>query len=114
MVIHTKERFQIIVAALNQQFDGFMVFQLAGSLADKPASYHDADIIVHPRILFDMDAFSKGCKLAGMEIVEVDKTSATPFPGRPEGQDRIKLKFGSGEVIDLFFPKGSLDRKSHK
>jgi hypothetical protein len=111
MVIHTRERFTTIVAGLNQAFDGFMIFQLAGSLADKPASQHDADIIVYPRLPFEMNAFSKGCTDSGMQIVAVDTTSTTPFPGRPEGQDRIQVKMSSGEVIDLFFPKGSLGPK---
>jgi hypothetical protein len=30
MVIHTSERFKVIVSGLDQAFDGFMVFQLAG------------------------------------------------------------------------------------
>lgn len=63
---------------------------------------------MYPTLSFDMNAFSKGCKDGGMEIVAVDKTSTTPFPGRPNGQDRIQVKMSSGEVIDLFFPKGSL------
>jgi len=109
MVIDTSERFKAIVAGLNQAFEGFMVFQLAGSLAANQASPHDADIIVYPKLPIDMKAFSRGCKDSGIEIVEVDKTSTTPFPGRPEGQDRIQVKISSGEVIDLFFPKGSLE-----
>ena len=48
------------MAGLNKAFDGFMIFQLAGSLTDKPASQHDADIIVYPKFPFDMKAFSKG------------------------------------------------------
>jgi hypothetical protein len=111
MVLHSRERFTTIVAGLNKAFEGFMIFQLAGSLTDKPASQHDADIIVYPRLAFDMNAFSKGCKDAGIQIVAVDTTSNAPFPGRPNGQDRIQVKMRSGEVIDLFFPKGSLEPK---
>lgn len=110
MAIHTKERFQSIVDGLNQAFDGFMVFQLVGSLAEKPASHHDADIVVYPKVPFDMKSFSQGCNDAGMEILAVDVTSTTPFPGRPQGQDRLQVKIGSGEIIDLFLPKGSLQR----
>jgi hypothetical protein len=109
MAIHTSQRFKTVVVGLNQAFDGFLVFQLAGSLAEKPASQHDADIIVYPKLPFGMGAFSQGCKNGGMEIVAVDKTSTTPFPGRPQGQERIQVKISSGEVIDLFFPKGSLE-----
>jgi hypothetical protein len=112
MVIHTKQRFQTIVAGLNKAFEGFMVFQLAGSLADKSASQHDADIIVYPKLPFEMEAFARGCKEGGVEIIAVDKTSTTPFPGRPEGQDRVQVKMSSGEIIDLFFPKGSVKVKT--
>jgi hypothetical protein len=112
MVMHSRNRFKTIVAGLNQAFDGFMVFELVGSLTDKHASAHDADIVVYPKLPVDMKAFSRGCKDAGMEIVAVDETSSTPFPDRPQGQDRIQLKISTGEVIDLFFPKGSL--KSQK
>jgi|HubBroStandDraft_6_1064221.scaffolds.fasta_scaffold94957_2 hypothetical protein len=109
MVIHTSERFKGVVAWLNNAFDGLMVFQLVGSLAEKPASFHDADIIVYPKFPFDLKAFSRGCEAGGVQIVALDGASTTPFPGRPEGQDRIQLKVASGEVIDLFLPKGSLE-----
>ena len=108
MVIHNSERFKVVVAWLNNAFDGLMVFQLAGSLAEKPASFHDADIIVYPEFPFDLKAFSRGCEAGGIQIAALDGSSTTPFPGRPEGQDRIQLKMSSGEVIDLFLPKGSL------
>jgi hypothetical protein len=110
VVLHSRERFKTIVAGLNHAFDGFMVFQLAGSLANKPTSHHDADIIVYPKLPFDMKAFSHGCKDGGMEILAVDTTSIAPFPGRPNGQDRIQVKISSGEIIDLFFPKGFLQQ----
>jgi hypothetical protein len=108
MVIHSSERFMVIVALLNQEFGRSMIFQLVGSLAQKPASYNDADIVVHPLLPLDLEAFSQGCMGFGTEILETDTNSKTPFPGRPEGQDRIRLKVSSGDVIDLFFPKGSL------
>jgi hypothetical protein len=111
MVIRTSERFNTVVAWLNSAFDGLMVFQLAGSLTEKPASFHDEDIIVYPKFPFDLTAFSRGCEAGGIQIIAIDGTSTTPFPGRPEGQDRIQLKMGSGEVIDLFLPKGSLGAK---
>jgi hypothetical protein len=75
MVIHTSETFKAVVAALNNAFDGLMVFQLAGSLVGKPASFHDADIIVHLKSPFDLKAFSQGCEAAGTQIVAVDGTS---------------------------------------
>lgn len=111
MMIHTSERFKAVVAALNNLFDGQMVFQLAGSLAEKPASFHDVDIIVYPKFPFDLKAFSRGCEAGGMQIAATDGASTTPFPGRPEGQDRIQLRMVSGEMIDLFLPKGSLGAK---
>ena len=46
-VTHTQERFRSIVNALNTAFAGTMTFQLVGSLAEKPASFHDADIVVY-------------------------------------------------------------------
>jgi hypothetical protein len=109
MVIHTSHRFKTSVAGLNQAFHGFMGFQLAGLLVEKPARQDDADIIVYPKLPSDMKAFSNGREDGGMEILAVDKTSTTPFPGRPEGQDRIQVKLSSSEAIDLFFPKGSLE-----
>jgi len=109
MATHTSERFQAIVAGLNQAFDGFMVFRLVGSLAEKPASQHDADVIVDPKVPVDLKEFSRGCKDAGIQVLAIDKTSTTPFPGRPNGQERIQIKFVTGEEIDLFFPKGSLE-----
>jgi len=114
MVVHTKAQFESVVAGLNQVFDGLMTFQLAGSLSGKPASYHDADIIVYPKLPSGVRGFLRGCKEAGIEILAVDATSATPFPGRPEGQDRIQIKFSAGYVVDLFFPKGYLSEVSGK
>lgn len=106
MATHTHEQFQAIVDGLNRAFDGWMTFQLVGSLKEKPASYHDADIVVYPKLRGGFDAFNRGCKDGGTEIVEIDTNSTTPFPGRPDGQDRVQLKFASGQSIDLFFPKG--------
>lgn len=68
----------------------------------------DADIIVHPRLAFPLKAFADGCKSGGMEILAIDLESTAPFPGRPQGQDRLQVKCVSGEIIDLFFPKGFL------
>jgi hypothetical protein len=53
-----------------------------------------------------LDGFIKACQQTGAEIVEVDTNSTIPFPGRPDGQDRIQLKFTTGQIVDLFFPKG--------
>ena len=107
-MIHTQEQFRSIVDALNKIFAGNMTFQLAGSLAHKPASFHDADIIVYPSLPVTdvtLDAFARGCRAAGNEVLAIDKTSTTPFPGRPHGQDRIQVKFKTGQVVDMFFPK---------
>jgi hypothetical protein len=110
MVTHTKSQFEAVVAALNQAFDGWMVFQLAGSLSGKPASFHDADIIVYPRLTSGVKGFLQGCREARIEILALDDTSTTPFPGRPAGQDRIQVKLASGHTVDLFFPKGYLSQ----
>jgi hypothetical protein len=110
LAIHTKERFQAIVNTLNELYKGAMVFQLAGSLANKPASFHDADIIVYPALPMSdgsLEAFARGCAKAGSEVVAIDKDSRTPFPGRPDGQWRVQIKFSGGELVDLFFPKPS-------
>ncbi len=110
MPTHTNEQFTRIVDALNQTFGGYLTFQLVGSLKEKPASYHDADIVVYPLPIFppgiDLRGFARACKSVGIEVMEVDTDSTDPFPGRPEGQDRIKLKFTTGQIADLFFPKG--------
>ncbi len=112
MPTHTQEQFQRIVDALNQMYDGMMIFQLVGSLKEKPASYHDADIVVHPVAVppalwsSGFQGFLRGCRKGGIEIIEVDGNSSTPFPGRPNGQDRVQVKFTTGQVVDLFFPKG--------
>jgi hypothetical protein len=110
MAIHTKEQFTAVVAGLNKAFDGLFTFQLVGSLKDKPASYHDADIVVYPHPAMpagiQLEGFIKACKQSGAEIIEVDTDSTTPFPGRPDGQDRIKLKSTTGQIVELFFPKG--------
>ncbi len=105
MAIHTQERFRVIVNNLNEVFKGIMTFQLAGSLARKPASFHDADIIVYPTLPSNdrtLEGFARGCRKAGVEVEEVDKDSRTPFPGRPQGQYRVQTKFPGGEVVDLF------------
>ena len=107
-MIHTQEQFRRIVEALNTIFAGSMTFQLAGSLADKPASFHDADIIVYPSLPITdatLNAFAQGCRDAGNEVLAIDKTSKAPFPGRPQGQDRVQVKFKAGQVVDMFFPK---------
>jgi hypothetical protein len=106
MATHTQEQFQKIVDALNLIFGTYFTFQLVGSLKEKPASYHDADIVVYPKLPGGFDGFIRGCKAGGTELVAIDTTSTTPFPGRPNGQDRVQVKFSSGQLIDLFFPKG--------
>jgi len=78
MVTHTKLQFEAVVAGLNQAFDGWMVFQLAGSLSDTPASFHDADIIVYPKLSSGAKGFLQGCRDAGIEIVALDDASTTP------------------------------------
>ena len=106
MAIHTKEQFTAVVASLNKVFDGWMTFQLVGSLNEKPATYNDADIVVYPKLDSGFAGFLQGCKDGRIEIVKIDKKSTAPFPGRPDGQDRVQLKLASGQVVDLFFPKG--------
>ena len=106
MATHTHEQFQAIVDALNKAFNGWFTFQLVGSLKEKPASYHDADVVVYPKLPGGFDGFIRGCKDGGTEVVAIDTNSTTPFPGRPNGQDRVQLRFASGQLIDLFFPKG--------
>src|ERR1039457_1229509 len=105
MANHTNEQFMRIVDILNLTFKDKMTFQLVGSLAEKPASYHDADIVVYPHPAMpagiQLEGFIKACKQSGAEIIEVDTDSTTPFPGRPDGQDRIKLKFTTGQIVDL-------------
>ncbi len=84
MATHTHEQFQKIVDVLNMQFKGKMSFQLVGSLSQKPATYHDADIVVFPPPGFPggiaLEGFAKGCQKSGAQIVEIDKDSTTPFP----------------------------------
>jgi hypothetical protein len=107
-MIHTQDQFRKIVDALNTIFSGSMTFQLAGSLAHKPASFHDADIIVYPSLPVTdvtLEAFARGCRDAGNEVLAIDKTSTVPFPGRPHGQDRVQVKFQTGQIVDMFFPK---------
>jgi len=104
-MIHKKERFETIVAALNAQFKGSMTFELAGSLAHNSTSDHDADIVVHPVVPPDLHAFAQGCKSAGLNVVAIDTNSTEAFPGRPQGQDRVQVKWPDGTVIDMFFPK---------
>lgn len=103
---HTRERFEFIVKTLNDGFKGSMVFELVGSLTQKGTSDHDADIVVHTTLPVPLSALKGGFAKGGTEIVAVDRDSKTPFPGRPDGQDRIQIKMQSGEVIDLFYPKG--------
>jgi hypothetical protein len=108
MVTHTHEQFQAIVDGLNnaKALGGLFTFQLVGSLKEKPASYNDADIVVYPKLPGGFDGFVRGCKDGGIEVVAIDTNSTESFPGRPTGQDRVQLKFASGQVLDLFFPKG--------
>jgi hypothetical protein len=106
MATHTHEQFQAIVDGLNKASGDWFTFQLVGSLKEKPASYHDADIVVYPKMPGGFDAFIRGCKNVGIEVIAIDTDSKDSFPGRPNGQDRIQLKFTSGQVLDLFFPKG--------
>lgn len=110
MPTHTQEQFTRIVDLLNMMFKDKLTFQLVGSLSEKPASYHDADIVVYPRpgmpAGIQLAGFIRACEKSGAEIIEVDRDSTTSFPGRPEGQDRIQLKFTTGQIVDLFFPKG--------
>lgn len=35
------------------------------------------------------------------------RDSTTPFPVRPDRKDRIHMEFPTGQVTDLFFPRGS-------
>ena len=110
MAGHTSKQFTRIVDILNLMWKDKMTFQLVGSLAEKPSSDHDADIVVypHPALPSGIDpvGFMNGCKSSGAGIVEIDRNSTTPFPGRPDGQDRIRLRFPTGQLVDLFFPKG--------
>lgn len=110
MATHTHEQFQKIVDMLNMQWKGKMSFQLVGSLSQKSESDHDADIVVTPAPGLPggiaLEGFVKASQETGMEIVAVDTDSKDPQPGRPEGQDRIRLRFSTGQEIDLFFPKG--------
>jgi hypothetical protein len=109
MANHTQEQFQKIVDILNMQWKGKMSFQLVGSLSQKLAG-NDADIVVTPApglpAGIEVEGFAKACRETGMEIIEVDRNSVTPFLGRPDGQDRIRLRMTTGQEIDLFFPKG--------
>jgi hypothetical protein len=110
MANHTHEQFQKIVDILNTQWKGKMSFQLVGSLSQKSVSANDADIVVTPAPGLPggiaLEGFAKACQETGMQIVEVDRDSKDPYPGRPEGQDRIRLRATTGQEIDLFFPKG--------
>ncbi len=103
---HPAELFRMIVAVLNAQFQSAMRFELVGSLVSKAASPHDADIIVHASFPISLGALAAGFK--GGRIVEVDRNSTAPFPGRPEGQDRVRVAWGPGLALDLFFSKGVL------
>jgi len=105
-VHHPAELFRMFVATLNAQFRGVMRFELVGSLVSKAASLHDADIIVHAPFPIRLGALAAGFK--GGRIVEVDRNSTVPFPGRPKGQDRVRVAWGPGLSLDLFFSKGVL------
>jgi hypothetical protein len=106
MATHTHEQFRAIVDALNKTYGEWYTFQLVGSVKEKAASDHDADIVVYPKLPGGFGAFIRGCKDGGIEVVAVDTNSNDPYPGRPNGQDRVQLKFAGGQLLDLFFPKG--------
>ena len=95
MADHTHEQFRRIVDILNLTWKDKMKFQLVGSLAEKPASYNDADIVVYPHPAMPpgiaLEGFVKACKESGARIVAVDTDSTERFSGRPDGQDRIRL-----------------------
>jgi hypothetical protein len=107
---HTREQFTAIVETLNQFWTDKMTFELVGSLTEKSESDHDADIAVYPLPGLPpgipVEGFINGCRKSGAEVVEVDRESKGPFPGRPDGQDRIRVRFTTGQVIDFFFAKG--------
>ena len=103
---HPAEFVRMMVAVLNGQFKGAMKFELVGSLSWRPFSDHDADIVVHSCIPVHLRALARGFR--GGRIVEVDKNSTTSFPGRPDGQDRVRVAWEAGFALDLFFAKGVL------
>jgi hypothetical protein len=103
---HPAELFKLMVATLNRQFQGRMTFELVGSLEWKSASEHDADILVHTLFPIHLSALAAGFN--GGRIVAVDRNSTMPFPGRPDGQDRVRVAWEPGLAIDLFFAKGVL------
>jgi len=103
---HPTELFKTMVAILNRQFQGAMAFELVGSLASKDTSRHDADIVVHTRLRIPLRALAAG--LGGGRIEMVDRNSTAPFPGRPMGQDRVRVAWAPGLALDLFFAKGVL------
>ena len=75
MATHTNEQFTRIVDMLNLMFKDKMTFQLVGSLAEKPASYHDADIVVYPQPAFPpgiaLEGFIRGCTVTSTPLKEV-------------------------------------------
>jgi hypothetical protein len=103
---HPAELFKIMVSMLNGQFRGIMRFELVGSLAGKAISDHDADIVVHTSIPIHLRELARGFRDG--RVVEVDRNSTTPFPGRDNGQDRVRIAWEQGLALDLFFAKGVL------
>ena len=103
---HPVELFRTIVAVLNSQFKGAMKFELVGSLTGKAFSSHDADIVVHTPFRVHLQELARG--FSGGRIAEVDRNSTIPFPGRPKGQDRVRIIWNEGLALDLFFAKDVL------
>lgn len=83
-----------------------MRFELVGSLTGKTFSDHDADIVVRTILRVPLRELAMGFR--GGHIAEVDRNSTTPFPGRPNGQDRVRIAWDAGLSLDLFFAKGVL------
>ena len=69
-------------------FKDKLTFQLVGSLSEKPASYHDADIVVYPRpglrAGIQLAGFIRACKKSGVEIIEIDRDSTNHSPEDPK------------------------------
>jgi hypothetical protein len=83
-----------------------MAFELVGSLTGKAGSEHDADIVVHTLLHVRLRELAAGFR--GGQIEVVDRDSMVPFPGRPMGQDRVRIVWSRGLAVDLFFDKGVL------